>query len=73
MKQTTKTLVTMGGLAAVALGVAFVAAWAGKDEEQKTERKEKSAKLFDFDKANAARAEAYPRGRRPGRRHQAGR
>src|SRR5665213_1480158 len=51
MKQTTKTLAMVGGLAAVALAVAFAAAWAGRDEEKKTEAKEKSEKLFELDKA----------------------
>ena len=51
MKQTTKTLVGLLALLLIAGGVALVAAWAGKDEEQKAEAKEKSEKLFDFDKA----------------------
>ena len=51
MKQTTKTLLGLLVLLAVAGGVAAIAAWAGKDEEKKAEAKEKSEKLFDFDKA----------------------
>ena len=52
MKQTTKTLLGLLALLVVASGIALVAAWAGKDEEQKAEAKEKSEKLFDFDKAH---------------------
>ena len=52
MKQTTKTLVGLLALLVIAGAVALVAAWAGKDEEQKAEAKEKSEKLFDFDKAH---------------------
>jgi len=55
MKQTTKTLGTMGLLAALALAVAFAAAWAGRDEEKKVEEKAKAEKLFSFDKAQARR------------------
>jgi uncharacterized protein DUF4340 len=51
MKQTTKTLIGLLVLLAVAGGIAFAAAWVGKDEEKKAEAKEKSEKLFDFDKA----------------------
>ena len=51
MKQTTKTLLGLLALLVIAGSVALVAAWAGKDEEQKAEAKEKSEKLFDFDKA----------------------
>jgi len=53
MKQTTKTLLGLGILLAVAGGIAGAALWAGKDEQKKTEAKEKSEKLFDFDKAHA--------------------
>ena len=53
MKQITKSLLTMGGIAAVALAIAFAAAWVGRDEEQKQEAKEKSEKLFEFDKTTA--------------------
>ena len=52
MKQTTKTLLGLLALLVIAGGIAFAAAWAGKDEEQKAEAKEKSEKLFDFDKAH---------------------
>ena len=52
MKQTTKTLVGLLALLVIAGGVGLVAAWAGKDEEQKAEAKEKSEKLFDFEKAH---------------------
>ena len=53
MKQTTKTLVALLALLLVAGGIAGVALWAGKDEQKKAEAKEKSEKLFDFDKAHA--------------------
>jgi hypothetical protein len=53
MKQTTKTLVGLLALLLVAGGIAGVALWAGKDEQKKAEAKEKSEKLFDFDKAHA--------------------
>jgi len=53
MKQTTKTLVGLLALLLVAGGIAGVALWAGKDERKKAEAKEKSEKLFDFDKAHA--------------------
>lgn len=53
MKQTTKTLAGLGALVVVAIAIAFAAAWVGKSEEAKTEAKEKSEKLFDFDKAHA--------------------
>ena len=51
MKQTHKTLLGLLTLLVIAGAVALAAAWAGKDEEQKAEAKEKSEKLFDFDKA----------------------
>ena len=53
MKQTTKTLVGLLALVLVAGAVGGIAFWANKDEAQKTEAKEKSEKLFDFDKAHA--------------------
>ena len=53
MKQTTKTLVGLLALVVVAVGIAFAAAWVGKSEEAKADAKEKSEKLFDFDKAHA--------------------
>jgi hypothetical protein len=53
MKQTTKSLLGLLALAVVGIAVAFGAAWAGRDEEKKAEAKEKSEKLFDFDKAHA--------------------
>jgi hypothetical protein len=52
MKQTTKTLVGLLALLLVAGGIAGLALWAGKDEQKKAEAKEKSEKLFDFDKAH---------------------
>src|SRR5262245_50927600 len=51
MKQTTKTLISLLALAVVASGLGGLAWWANKDEAAKTEAKEKSEKLFDFDKA----------------------
>lgn len=53
MKQTTKTLLGLLVLLVVAGGVGGVALWTGKDEQKKAEAKEKSEKLFDFDKAHA--------------------
>jgi uncharacterized protein DUF4340 len=53
MKQTTKTMVGLLALLLVAGGIAGVALWAGKDEQKKAEAKEKSEKVFDFDKAHA--------------------
>jgi hypothetical protein len=53
MKQTTKTLVGLLVLLLLAGGIAGVALWTGKDEQKKAEAKEKSEKLFDFDKAHA--------------------
>jgi hypothetical protein len=50
MKQTTKTLVGLLALVVVAGAVVGAAFWAGKDEAKKAEQKEKSEKLFDFDK-----------------------
>jgi hypothetical protein len=52
MKQTTKTLLGLLALLIVAGAVGGAAIWAGKDEEKKAEAKEKSEKLFDFDKAH---------------------
>jgi Domain of unknown function (DUF4340) len=51
MKQTTRSLLKVLGLFAVALAIAFAAAWAGRDEEKKAEAKEKHDKFFDFDKS----------------------
>lgn len=51
MKQTTKTLVNAAVLVAVAGALGLAAVWVGKDEEKKTAEKEKSAKLFELDKA----------------------
>src|SRR5579859_3540919 len=51
MKQTTKTLLGLLVLLVVAGALVVVAAWTQKDEAAKTEAKEKSEKLFDFDKA----------------------
>lgn len=53
MKQTTKTLLGLLALLVVAGAAGGLALWANKDEQQKTEAKEKSEKLFDFDKAHA--------------------
>ena len=53
MKQTTKTLLGLLVLLVVAGGIAGAALWAGKDEQKKTEAKEKSEKLFDFEKTQA--------------------
>jgi hypothetical protein len=52
MKQTTRTLIGLLALLALAVAVGGAALWAGKDEERKAEAKEKSEKLFDFDKAH---------------------
>lgn len=51
MKQTTKSLVTVLALVVAAGAIGAVAVWAGKDEEKKAEQKEKSEKVFDFDKS----------------------
>ena len=51
MKQTTKALLGLAVLVVVAGAIGGVALWSGKDEEKKAEAKEKSEKLFDFDKA----------------------
>src|ERR1041384_8056716 len=53
MKQTTKTLLGLLALVVIAGAVGGIALWTNKDETQKTEAKEKSEKLFDFDKAHA--------------------
>ncbi len=53
MKQTTKTLLGLLVLLVVAGVIGGAALWTGKDEAKKTEAKEKSEKLFDFDKAHA--------------------
>src|SRR3954468_1420937 len=53
MKQTTKTLFGLLLLLLVAGAIGGAALWTGKDEQKKTEAKEKSEKLFDFDKAKA--------------------
>lgn len=47
MKQTTRSMVWLLAFIGAALAVGFGAAWVGRDEEKKTEQKEKSAKLFD--------------------------
>ncbi len=51
MKQTTKTLLALLILLAVAGAIGGAALWTGKDEQKKAEAKEKSEKLFDLDKA----------------------
>lgn len=53
MKQTTKALIGLLALLLVAAAIGGAALWANKDEAKKTEAKEKSEKLFDFDKARA--------------------
>ena len=50
VKQTTKTLGGLLALLVIAGAIAGVALWTQKDEAAKTEAKEKSEKLFDFDK-----------------------
>jgi len=52
MKQTTKTLLGLVVLLVVAGAVGGAALWTGKDEAKKAEAREKSEKLFDFDKAH---------------------
>ena len=51
MKQTTKTLLGLVVLLLVAGAIGGAALWTGKDEQKKAEAKEKSEKLFDFDKS----------------------
>src|SRR2546426_1029949 len=51
MKQTTKTLFGLLALIVVAAAIGGAALWAGKDEAKKAEQKEKSEKLFDFEKS----------------------
>ena len=51
MKQTTKTLLGLIVLLLVAGAIGGAALWTGKDEQKKVEAKEKSEKLFDFDKS----------------------
>ncbi len=53
MKQTTKTLAGLLALVVVAGAIGGAALWATRDEARKAEQKEKSEKLFDFDKAKA--------------------
>jgi hypothetical protein len=53
MKQTTKTLAGLLALVVVAGATFGAALWATRDEAKKAEQKEKSEKLFDFDKAKA--------------------
>lgn len=52
MKQTTKALLGLVVLLAVAGVVGGAALWTGKDEAKKTEAREKEEKFFDFDKAH---------------------
>lgn len=54
MKQTTKTLIGLAVLLLVAGGIGGVARWAQRDEAKKTEQKEKSEKLLDFDKSQVS-------------------
>src|SRR6267143_1926612 len=51
MKQTTKTLLGLLVLLLLAGAIGGAALWTGKDEQKKAEAKEKSEKLFDFDKS----------------------
>jgi hypothetical protein len=51
MKQTTKTLLGLVVLLLLAGAIGGAALWTGKDEQKKAEAKEKSEKLFDFDKS----------------------
>jgi len=51
MKQTTKTLLGLLVLLLVAGAIGGAALWTGKDEQKKADAKEKSEKLFDFDKS----------------------
>src|SRR6267378_2017496 len=51
MKQTTKTLLGLIVLLLVAGAIGSAALWTGKDEQKKADAKEKSEKLFDFDKS----------------------
>src|SRR5262249_1958164 len=51
--QVKKSLLGLVVLLVVAGAVAFAAAWTKKDEAEKAEAKEKTEKLFDFDKAHA--------------------
>src|SRR5689334_21034986 len=53
MKQTTKTLSGLALLLVVAAAIGGAALWTGKEEQKKADAKEKSEKLFDFDKAKA--------------------
>ncbi|HEX4386799.1 MAG TPA: DUF4340 domain-containing protein [Myxococcales bacterium] len=50
MRQTTRSILMVLGLVVVAVGIAFAAAWAGRDEERKNEAKDKHDKFFEFDK-----------------------
>jgi hypothetical protein len=62
MKQTTKTLLGLLILLAVAGAIGGAALWTGKDEQKKAEAKEKSEKLFDFDKARAKELRLWKEG-----------
>ena len=53
MSQIKKSLLGLLALLVVAAAVGGIAFWTQKDEAAKTEAKEKSEKLFDFDKAHA--------------------
>ena len=53
MSQIKKSLLGLLALLVVAGAVGGIALWTQKDEAAKTEAKEKSEKLFDFDKAHA--------------------
>ncbi|MBS2023751.1 MAG: DUF4340 domain-containing protein [Deltaproteobacteria bacterium] len=53
MKQAHKTLLSMVVFVVAALGLGLLAVHVGKDEEAKTEAKEKAQKLFEIDKAKA--------------------
>ncbi len=53
MKQTTKTLLGLLVMLVVAGAIGGAVLWTSKDEQKKTEAKDKTEKLFDFDKAQA--------------------
>ncbi|HZX96830.1 MAG TPA: DUF4340 domain-containing protein [Myxococcales bacterium] len=51
MKQTTKTLLGLLALLVIAGAIGGAVLWTNKDEAKKAEEKQKTDKLFDFDKA----------------------
>jgi hypothetical protein len=62
MKQTTKAFASTGVALCAAGLLALAAAWVGRDEEKKTEQKEKSAKLFEVDKAKVREVRLFKKG-----------